>query len=205
MGADRNAGAYCLPQSATPITLIFPYKLIQTPDVIVHLTEFVTPGFRQIFLDGRGHPELWNPAWMGHSIGTWEGDTLVVETTGFNEITPGFGIHTEKLRVIERFTRPEFGRLEIEITAEDPDAYAEVFTFRREAGLVLDQEILEFVCAEKSSERTEEEQPANEKSKCQPNKTAKSAGLVLHLSGPTDCIADAAPQRSGRRRQLIAL
>ena len=93
-------------------------------------------------------PRLWNPAWMGHSTGAWDGDSLVVETVGFNEITPGFGIHTEKLRVIERFTRPEFNRLVIDITAEDPDAFTEALAFRIEAGLVLDQEILEFVCSE---------------------------------------------------------
>jgi len=149
LGVDQNAGAYCLPQSAVPTTLIFPYKFIQTPDVIVQLTEFVTPGFRQIFMDGRDHPELWNPAWMGHSTGTWDGDTLVVETVGFNEITPGFGIHTEKLRVVERYTRTSFGSLAIEITAEDPDAYTEPFTAHFEAGIATaDQEILEFVCAE---------------------------------------------------------
>lgn len=152
MGADRNAGAYCLPQSAVPTTLIFPYKFIQTPDVIVQLTEFVTPGFRQIFLDGREHPELWNPSWYGHSVGHWEGDTLVVETVGFNEITPGFGIHTENLRVVEHYTRTEFGRLEIEITAEDPDAFTEPYTTNRVAGIAApDQEILEFVCAENNT------------------------------------------------------
>jgi len=149
---DRNAGAYCLPQSAVPTTLIFPYKFVQTPDLIVQITEFVTPAYRQIFLDGRDHPELWNPSWYGHSVGHWEGDTLVVETVGFNEITPGFGIHSESLRVVERYTRTDFGHLEIEITAEDPEAYTEPYTTRREAGIAApDQEILEFVCAENNS------------------------------------------------------
>jgi hypothetical protein len=152
MGADRNAGAYCLPQSAVPTTLIFPYKFVQTPDLIVQITEFVTPAYRQIFLDGRGHPELWNPSWYGHSVGHWEGDTLVVETVGFNEITPGFGIHTENLRVVERYTRTSYGVLEIEITAEDPDAYTEPYTIFREAGIAApDQEILEFVCNENNN------------------------------------------------------
>ena len=89
---------------------------------------------------------------MGHSVGSWEGDTLVVETVGFNEVAPGFGIHTEKLRVTERIRRPEFGRLEIEITAEHPEAYTDTYTLHYEAGLVPDEEILEFVCAENNKD-----------------------------------------------------
>jgi hypothetical protein len=149
MGVDPIAGAYCLRYSAVPTTLRFPYKLVQTADLIVQIMEFVTPAYRQIFLDGRERPEFWNPAWYGHSVGHWEGDTLVVETVGFNEITPGFGIHSESLRVVERYTRTSFGRMEIEIIAEDPEAYIESFVIRREAGIAApDQEILEFVCAE---------------------------------------------------------
>jgi Carboxypeptidase regulatory-like domain len=152
IGADPNAGAYCLPQSAVPTTLIFPYKFVQTPDLIVQITEFVTPAYRQIFLDGREHPDLWNPSWYGHSVGHWEGDTLVVETVGFNEITPGFGIHSERLRIVERYTRTRYGVLEIEITAEDPEAYTEPYTIYREAGIAAaDQEILEFVCNENNN------------------------------------------------------
>jgi hypothetical protein len=149
MGVDPIAGAYCLPYSAVPTTLNFPYKIVQTPDLIVQITEFVTPAYRQIFLDGRERPEFWNPSWYGHSVGHWEGDTLVVESIGFNEITPGFGIHTENLRIVERYTRTSFGRLELEVTAEDPDAYTEPFVIHREAGIAAaDQEILEFVCNE---------------------------------------------------------
>jgi hypothetical protein len=73
----------------------------------------------------------------------------VVESVGFNEITPGFGIHTESLRIVERYTRTDFGTLEIEITAEDPDAYTEPYQISRVAGISApDQEILEFVCNE---------------------------------------------------------
>jgi hypothetical protein len=145
---QQNAGSYCLPQSAVPTTLSFPYKFIHTEDLLLQLSEFVTPGFRQIFLDGREIPEIWNPSWYGHSVGHWEGDTLVVVSTGYNEITPGFGVHTENLKVTERYTRTEFGRLEIEITAEDPDAYTEEYTRTYIAGLTPTEEILEFVCAE---------------------------------------------------------
>ena len=149
MNVDPIAGAYCLPYSAVPTLLNFPYKIVQTPDLIVQITEFVTPTYRQIFLDGRERPEFWNPSWYGHSLGHWEGDTLVVESVGFNEITPGFGIHSESLRIVERYRRTSFGTLEIEVTAEDPDAWTEPFVIRRTAGIAAaDQEILEFVCME---------------------------------------------------------
>jgi hypothetical protein len=148
-GPERqNAGAYCLPQSAVPFMTGFPWKLVQSTTVLVHLTEFFTPGWRQVFLDDRSHPEVWNPAWHGHSVGQWEGDTLVIETVGYNEITPGFGIHTEELRTIERISRPDLTHLEIEITAYDPGAYTGPWTTMRYGALAPNQEILEFVCPE---------------------------------------------------------
>jgi hypothetical protein len=149
---QQNAASYCLPQSAIPVTLPFPYKFVQTPTVLVHLVEFMTPGYRQIFLDGRPHPTEWNPAWMGHSVGHWEGDTLVIDTVGFNEITPGFGIHTEKLHVVERMRRPDKGHLEVEITAEDPDAYTKPWTTTIYGALAPQEEILEFVCPENNKD-----------------------------------------------------
>jgi hypothetical protein len=153
LGVDPNAAAYCLPQSAIPTTLTYPQKFVQTASVIVQLTDFYTPGYRQIFLDGRGHPEYWNPSWLGHSVGTWDGDTLVIETVGFNEITPfGFGIHSEQLRVVERIRRPDYGRLEIEIYAEDPEAWEAPYTTTLEAALLPDEEILEWVCPENNTD-----------------------------------------------------
>ncbi len=146
----QPASVYCLPEDASPIRLSFPQKIVQTKDLIVHLTEFTTPGYRQIFLDGRPHPpaEEWNPAWYGHSVGHWEGDTLVVESVGFNEITPGFSVHTEQLRIVERYTRPSKGQLEVEISAVDPGAWVGEFRMKMAAGLVPNEEILEFVCPE---------------------------------------------------------
>lgn len=145
---QQNAASYCLPQSAVPTTLIFPYKIIQTDDLIVQLAEFVTPAYRQFFLDGRDMPEIWNPSWYGHSVGHWEGDTLVVETSGFNEVTPGFGVHTEALKITERYTRPQNDILLLEVIAEDPGAYTEPYITNYEARLVEGQELLEYVCAE---------------------------------------------------------
>jgi Carboxypeptidase regulatory-like domain len=147
---QQYAAVYCLPQSAIPTSLPFPHKFVQTKDVLVHITEFTTPGYRQIFLDGRPHPPAteWNPAWMGHSVGHWEGDTLVIDTVGFNEITPGFGVHTEKLHVVERIRRPNRGLIEIEMSATDPDAWTGEWKYKYTAGLTPNEEILEFVCPE---------------------------------------------------------
>src|SRR5437667_387090 len=82
----------------------FLYKFVQTPTLLVQLAED-EPAYRQIFIDGRKHPENLDPAWKGHSIGRWEGDTLVVDTVGFNDkswLTDGFP-HTEKMHVVERY------------------------------------------------------------------------------------------------------
>ena len=147
-----NPAAFCLPQSALQIALPFQFKLIQTPALMIHLTEFQTPGYRQIFLDGRGHPKDFNPAWVGHSIGKWEGDTLVVDSTGFNEITAGVGVHSEKLRVVERFHRPDLGHLQVDITVDDEDAYTGPWKRTVRATLVPQEEILEFVCAENNKD-----------------------------------------------------
>jgi Carboxypeptidase regulatory-like domain len=145
-----NPGAYCLPQSGLMTMTNYPYKFVQTPKLIVQLIEDMPISHRQIFLDGRGHPGLddWNPAWYGHSIGHWEGDTLVVDTTGFNESTPGFGIHSEALHVVEKYTRTSYGRLNIEVIAEDPQAWTGPWVRTRQAGLVEGSEIVEFLCAE---------------------------------------------------------
>jgi hypothetical protein len=148
--SQDNPGAYCLPQSGLMTMTNYPYKFVQTPRLIVQLVEDMVISHRQIHLDGRAHPkpEEWNPSWYGHSIGHWEGDTLVVETVGFNESTPGFGIHTESLKITERFTRTSRGRMRITVTAEDPEAWTAPWVREREAGLAEGTEIVEFVCAE---------------------------------------------------------
>jgi Carboxypeptidase regulatory-like domain len=145
-----NPGAYCLPQVAIPSMMSYPSKFVQTPEVIVQITEDMDPGYRQIFLDGRPHPDPdnWNPAWYGHSVGKWEGDTLVVDTRGFNEITNGFGVHTENLHVVERYTRLSHGRMKVELFAEDPEAWTAPFKRSWMMGLAEGTEIVEFVCAE---------------------------------------------------------
>jgi len=145
-------GAFCMPANAAPITRAFPYKFVQTPALIVVITESDTPGVRQIFMDGRAHPADPNPTWQGHSIGHWDGDTLVIDTTGYNDKSwlSLTGIpHTEKLHTVERIRRPDYGHIEVEITMDDSEAFTGPWTRTFTATLAPpDEEIMEFICSE---------------------------------------------------------
>ena len=138
----------CLPAGPIPILPDFPYQFVQNSTMLVMLQDLNFPGWRQIFLDGRPHPALWNPSWFGHSVGTWEGDTLVVDTVGFNDESVLNGApHTEQLHVIERYTRPDAGHLEIDIVAEDPGAFSTPWKRHLSATLgAKDEEIMEYLC-----------------------------------------------------------
>ena len=123
-------------------------KIIQTPGLIVVLSEDLE--YRQIFVDGRELPKDPNPAWMGYSIGRWDGDALVVESTGYNERTwleNGYP-HSENLRITERFRRDAFGHLAIEASWSDPKVYEKPWTTKIDAMLTPDTELLEYVCNE---------------------------------------------------------
>jgi hypothetical protein len=128
-------------------------KVIQTTSLIVILNPDLT--YRQIFLDGRALEKDPNPNWMGYSVGRWDGDTLVVESAGFNDRTwlDGNYPHTEALRVTERYRRPDFGHLELEVTLEDRGLYANPFRARLVAELTADTEMLEYVCNENTRSR----------------------------------------------------
>jgi len=148
--SKNDPEGFCLP-AGVPRISPFPYKIVQTPTLVVLLDEGNVHSYRQFFMDGREHPKSAEPLWMGHSIARWEGDTLVVDTVGFNEKTwlNGQGVpHTDKLHVVERYTRPEFGKLEIEITLEDTGAFTTPHTFRRTHTLMPGAELLEYVCNE---------------------------------------------------------
>ena len=124
-------------------------KIIQTPGLIVILIEDLS--YRQIFLDGRVLPKDPDPTFMGHSVGHWDGDTLVVESAGFKDVTwldMAGHPHTEALRITERFHRRDFGHMEIAETIDDPKAFNKPFTITIQAQIVPDTEILEYVCAE---------------------------------------------------------
>ena len=117
------------------------------------LTEDVF-SYRQIFLDGRDHSKDADPTWMGYSIGKWEGDTLVVDTAGFNDKSwsPMFRPHTDKFHMIERFRRLDLGHLEIEVTIDDPGAYVKPWTIKRVSNLLPGDEIGEYICAENNQD-----------------------------------------------------
>src|SRR5206468_3579481 len=107
--------------------------------------------WRQIFLDGRELGEDFTPSWLGYSTGKWEGDTLVVDTKGFNGKTwldQAGKPTTDALHVIERFRRKDFGHMDIEITIDDPKAYAKPWTVTEHAQLLPDTELMEFICNE---------------------------------------------------------
>ena len=147
-------GAHCLPRGLTNAGALFPYKLVQTPGLLVMLFEDDTPSHRQVFLDGRKHPRDPNPNWMGHSIGHWEGDTLVVDTVGFNDeswLDTAGHPHTEMLHITERLHRVDLGHLEIELTIEDPAAYRKPWVIKRVADLDTTDEIGEYVCIDKDA------------------------------------------------------
>jgi hypothetical protein len=142
--------AKCLPAGVPRITP-YPMKIVQTPTLIVMLFEGNVHSYRQFFMDGRGHDKDLDPTWMGDSIARWEGDTLVVDTVNFNDKTwlNGRGApHSEKLHVIERYTRPDLGHLDVEITMEDPGAFTRTHTFKRQHILSATWEIHEYVCNE---------------------------------------------------------
>jgi hypothetical protein len=139
--------AQCLPLGPAALTTSDPVKFIQTPSLIVILFEDLT--YRQIHMDGRKLPEDPNPTWMGYSVGRWEGDTLVVETNGFTErswLDYDGHPHTEALRLTERYHRRDFGHLDVEITFDDPGAYARPWTVSAPMEIFPDTELLEAVC-----------------------------------------------------------
>jgi hypothetical protein len=140
----------CLP-AGVPRISPFPQKFVQTKDLLVILDEGNVHSYRQIFIDGRGHGKGLDQLWMGHSIGKWEGDTLVVDSVGFNDKTwlNGQGLpHTDKLHVIEKYTRPDLGHVNVEITIEDPGALTAPHTFTRSFLYRPTWELLEYVCNE---------------------------------------------------------
>jgi hypothetical protein len=125
-------------------------KFVQTPELLIILHERNVE-FRQIFLDGRPLPKDPNPSWNGYSVGHWDGDTLVVETIGFREDTwlDFFGSPlTEMGKVTEKFRRPSLGTLQTEITIDDPKAYTKPWTVRLDQSLMVDTDLLEYVCLE---------------------------------------------------------
>jgi hypothetical protein len=147
-GKDRPSGR-CLPHSVTDFDAHhMPKKVIQTPGLVVLLFESYH-SYRQIFTDGRALPKDPEPAWFGYSVGRWEQDTLVVETIGLNEKTwldDSGRPHSDALRVIERFRRPDFGHMQVQVTIDDPKAYRKPWTATIRWDYLPDTELLDWVC-----------------------------------------------------------
>jgi hypothetical protein len=146
--------ANCLP-AGVPRVAPYPWRIVQTPTHIFFLFEGNIHSYRQIFMNRTSHPKDLNPTWYGDSIGRWEGDTLVVDTTGFNDrfwFDFAGHPHTEQLHTIERYRRLDMGTLEDEVTVEDPGAYAKPFTLLARMPLLENQEIIEYVCNENNKD-----------------------------------------------------
>jgi hypothetical protein len=151
-----HPGARCWP-SGIPEKNNIPdgLKLVQTPDVMIFLYESRTI-YRQVFTDGRPLPSGdVQPTWMGYSVGRWEGDTFIVETVNQNGKTwldmRGL-IATEEMRVTERYTRPTIGRINIDVTIDDPKAYTRPWTVTLHWRLVPDTDLIESICEENNKD-----------------------------------------------------
>lgn len=147
-----NPVTHCLPAGPQEIFAAGStrfYRIVQSPGVIALLYEL--GDFRQIHTDGRNLPEDPNPTWMGYSVGHWEGDTLVVETAGFNDKTWLDMVkhpHSEQLRVTERFRRTDFGHMRVQVTYDDPETLTRPLTISVAVNYAADADMLEYVCNE---------------------------------------------------------
>jgi hypothetical protein len=154
---DRNhvddPYGYCLPLGVPRINTRSPFKILQTPKLTVMLHEsFVGMIFRQVFTDGRPLPELSEvePTWLGYSIGRWEGDAFVVESTGFRDrgwlSAEKAYPNSDALHVIERFKRTSIGRMDLVVTIDDPKAFVRPWTNTIPLTLLPDSELIEAFC-----------------------------------------------------------
>jgi hypothetical protein len=149
--------ARCKP-SGGPREFITPYgfEVLQVPELErVYIFDIGGPHtFRVVYMDGREHPEDRTPSYYGHSVGRWDGDTLVVDSVGFNERfwMNRDGIpHTDQLHLVERFTRPDYDTLDYDVTIDDPGAFTDVWTSGFALGWTEDVEIWEYICQDNNS------------------------------------------------------
>ena len=145
--------AFCLPLGVPRINFRSELKIVQTPSLTLFLYEtYVGMMFRQVFTDGRPlpDPDEAQPTWLGYSVGRWDGDSFVVETTGLRDggwlSTREAHPHSDALRVTERLTRRDFGHMEMAVTLDDPKAFAKPWTNTVPMMLRPDTELLEAFC-----------------------------------------------------------
>jgi len=149
--------SHCLPEGMPLLEMApAPYKIIQVPGLTVMLYERDTT-FRQVYTDGRKLPDDPQPSWLGYSVGKWEGDSLVVDTIGFNDrgwLDARGHTHSEALHLTERFHRLDFGHMEVRLTIDDPETYTRPFTVLLKQRLQADTDLLESYCAENEKDAT---------------------------------------------------
>jgi hypothetical protein len=149
--------SHCLPEGMPMVEMApAPYKIVQMPGVTLMLYERDTT-FRQVFTDGRKLPKDPQPSWLGYSVGKWEGDSLVVDSVGFNDrgwLDARGHAHSEDLRLTERFHRLNFGEMEVRLTIDDPKTYTKPFTIALQQRLLPDTDLLESFCAENEKDAT---------------------------------------------------
>lgn len=147
---DPRPQARCLPMGAPSFMMVRTFKVVQTAQEIVMFGETPDPP-RQIFLDGRALPKDPEPTWLGSSAGKWEGDTLVVQTTGFKEegwLDNSGHPRSEHMLITERYRRRDFGHIDLEIRYEDPKYYTRSFGNKAALHLIPDSDVIEYVCTE---------------------------------------------------------
>lgn len=140
--------ARCLPSNIMFTGSV--WEFVQSKDFLIWISDDDSPGFHQIYI-GRNHPVDPNPAWYGHSVAKWEGDTLVVDRIAFDErmwLDGASHPHSDQLHIVERYRRPDLGHLEIQVTMEDPKALVRPFTQKLVSELAPKEEIYEFICTE---------------------------------------------------------
>jgi len=141
--------AHCLPVSVPFLNNRGLHRIVQAPGLMVVLHESPNSPHRTIFTDGRKLPIDPNPTWLGYSVGHWDGDTMVVETAGFNDqgwLDVGGHPQTESLKMIERFHRRDFGHMELEMTLDDPKTFKKPVSMKFENVLEADTALIEDVC-----------------------------------------------------------
>jgi len=147
-GKDNPDGK-CLPLGLVRMhSHPFPRKILQVPGLIAILYE-KNVDYRQIFTDGRPLPTDPNPSFNGYSSGKWDGDTLVVQTVGFRDdiwLDGAGNPITESAKVTERFRRPDYGHMEIEVTVDDPKAYTAPWTVKLSHTIALNTDLMEYFC-----------------------------------------------------------
>lgn len=154
--ADQAPTARCFPAGIPMGDLLpLPRRVIHAPGVLAILYEGINPQ-RLIYTDGRKLPADPQPAWLGYSVGRWDGDVMVVESSGFSDRSWLDGIghpRSEATRLTERIRRRDFGHLEVEVTIDDPRSYTKPFSIQYTQTLVPDTDILEYVCTENEKDR----------------------------------------------------